>query len=160
MITSILQHLLALYFAIICNWELSSSEKSLVGYSREKKFILFFFHFFPHFLWQMPDYLVSNAKRLVDSKTPKHNGFEQFWKFEFRFEHFPRNTRFLSIEGPSNYLYIRITDWHWGSSGPEECPLSHLKVTKMWFGPNISEHVHSEPFFADFYCREGISCLR
>ena len=57
MIASILQHLLALYFAIICNWQLSSSEKSLVGYSREKKFIhvfqgfyrfrFLFFSFFP-----------------------------------------------------------------------------------------------------------------
>ena len=34
--------------------------------------------------------------------------------------------------------------------------ISHLKVTKMWFGPNIK--YYSECFFAEFCCWEGISC--
>ena len=79
MTTSILQQLLALYFAIIYSWQLSISGNSLVG---EKIIIylkdftnfdfLFFilsFHFF-HFLWQMPLCLVDFAKPMLYSKQP------------------------------------------------------------------------------------------
>ena len=40
-------------------------------------------------------------------------------------------------------------------SWPGKHPSSHLKVTKMWFGPNIK--YLPEPFFANFCCREGMS---
>ena len=50
---SILQQLLALYFAIIYSWQLSCSEKSLVGKKNSSIYLkdftdvdFFFFHFF------------------------------------------------------------------------------------------------------------------
>ena len=127
MAASILQQLLALYFAIIYNWQLSSSEKSLV----EKKnssmylkdfagldfFIYFFIYLFICFfiffykclftlsVMQSVCYTIS-SQPFFGWETPKHNSFDQFWKFNFYFEHFPRNTRFLSFGGPSNYLYL------------------------------------------------------
>ena len=77
---SILQQLLALYFAIIYSWQLSCSEKSLVGkknssiYLKDFTDVDFFFfiflHLFFHFLWQMPVYLVSYAKRMLYSEEP------------------------------------------------------------------------------------------
>ena len=38
-----------------------------------------------------------------------------------------------------------------------KCPSSNLKMTKMGFSP-INKFI-SGPFFADFCCREGISCF-
>ena len=38
------------------------------------------------------------ANRFVGSETPKHNAFHQFWNFKFCYEHFPRNTQFLSFD--------------------------------------------------------------
>ena len=95
------------------------------------------------------------VNRFVGSESSKHNAFNQFWKFNLHFEHFLRNTQFLSFGGPTNYLYLfknhrQVFSW------PEERPPPHLKVTKMWFGPNIKYFL--EPFFADFCCRRGISC--
>ena len=113
----------------------------------------------------MPVYLVgyanayavlSAANLSVGLVTPKQNAFDQFWKFKFHFVHFPRNTRFLSFYGPINCLYL-FKNHSQTSSWPGERPSCHLKVTKMWFGQNIK--YLSEPFFANFCCREGISCL-
>ena len=59
--------------------------------------------------------------------------------------------RFLSFDGPTDYLHLSKNHWSW----PGERPSSHLKVIKMWFGPIIK--YLSEPFFADFCCWEGIS---
>ena len=101
---------------------------------------LFSFLFFC-FVWQMSVYLVSYAKRVLysdqptvffGSEIPEHNDFEQFWNFKFHFEQFPRNTRFLSFDGPSNYFYLFMNHRHF-----RDRLLSCLKVTKMWFGPNI-----------------------
>ena len=81
---------------------------------------------------------------------------DQFWKFKFHFDHFPRNTWFLSFDGPTNYFYLfknRRQTFLW----PGERPSYLGKVTKMRFGPNIKYLL--EPFFADFRCREGISCI-
>ena len=80
------------------------------------------------------------------------NSFDQFWKFEFYFEHFPKNTRFLSFDGPSNYLYLFKNNrqaFSWSGEGPS----SHIKVTKMRFVPNIK--YFSEPFFVDFLLLGG-----
>ena len=114
----------------------------------------------------MPVYLVSYAKRtstvqadfnhFVGLKTPKYNDFDQFWKFKFHFEQFPRNTRFLSFDWSINYLYL-FKNHRQTFSWAGECPSSHLKVTKMWFGPNIKYLL--ETVFADFCCREGISFI-
>ena len=93
------------------------------------------------------------TKFFVGSEAPKHNDLNK--KFKFHFEHFPRNTPFLSFCGPSNYLHLFLT-----FSWPGESPSSHLKVTKMWFSAEIKYLLES--FFADFGCREGISfnCIK
>ena len=43
-------------------------------------------------------------------------------------------------------------------SWPGERPSAHLRITKMWLGPNIK--YLSEHFYADFCCREGILLLK
>ena len=96
------------------------------------------------------------ANQFVGSKTPKDNAFDQFWKFEFHFEDFWRNTQFLNFGGPSNYLYLfknHRETFPW----PGERPSSHIKVTKIWFAPNIK--YLSESFFVDFCHPEVISCI-
>ena len=78
------------------------------SHCREKKFIhisqrfyrfgfllhIFFIFFdkcvFTLSVTQSVCYTLSN-QRFVGSETPKHNAFDQFWKFKFHFEHFPRN---------------------------------------------------------------------
>ena len=78
MTASNLQQLLALYFTNIYGWQLSSSEKSMVGKKlihvsqgfHRFRFPFFFFFIFVHFLWQMPVYLVSYAKRMLYSEQP------------------------------------------------------------------------------------------
>ena len=66
-----------------------------------------------------------------------------------------QETQYLSLDGPSNYLYL-FKNRQQASLWPGELSSSHLKVTKTWFGPNIKYLL--ETFFADFCCREGISC--
>ena len=93
----------------------------------------------------------------LDLNTPKRNAFDQFWKFKFRIEYFPRNSRFLSFNGPINYLYL-FKNHQQTFSWPGERPSSRLKVTKIWFDPNINYLLES--FFANFCCRESISSLQ
>ena len=93
------------------------------------------------------------ANRFVGSEKPNYNAFDQFWKIKFHFIHSPRNKRFLSFDRPSNYLYQFKNKWQ-AFSWPVERLSSHLKVAKMWFGPNIK--YLSEPFFAGSRCRKGI----
>ena len=75
MTASILQHLLALYFAIIYSWQLSSSEKTLVRkkflpyISRVLQIYISFTQIF-FFFWEMPVYLVGYAKRMLYSEQP------------------------------------------------------------------------------------------
>ena len=85
------------------------------------------------------------ANRFAGSEAPKHNAFDQFWKFRFHFKHFPRNTQL----DPVIVCIDPVIIW--------ERLSSHLKVTKMWFGPNIRYLLTF--FFADFCCWEGISLL-
>ena len=170
---SILQQLLALYFTIIYSWQLSSSEKSIMGkkfihmpqgfYRFRFLFLFFFFSFFFIFFDKscLPcrlhkDYAVlSAANRCVGSETSKHNTFDQLWKFKIPFLNFFQETHNLSFGGTSNYLYLfkncRQTFW-W----PGERLSSRLKVTKMWFDPN--KKYLWEPSFADFCWREGFPC--
>ena len=134
-------------FIFLCNPQKSPINVCLI-------FFFLFFNFFIFFFFQSYTVLCT-AKRFVALETLKHNDLDQFWEFKFHFKHFPRNTQFLSFDGPRNYLYLfkyhrQIFPW------PEERPLSHLKVTKMWFGLNIK--YLSEQFSADFCCREDISC--
>ena len=153
--------MLALYFAIICRWQLSSSEKLLVGKENSSIYFrdltdldIFYTDIVFHFLWQMPVYLVGYAKCMLYSEqsTVLLTHFENLDFISNIFQ----ETRFLSLDGPTNYLYL-FKKHQQTFSWPGERPSSHLKVTKMWFGPNIK--YRSEPFFAGFCCREGISCL-
>ena len=48
-------------------------------------------------LWAANRFVGQSFCRFVES--PKHDNSAQFWKSKFRFEHFRRNTRFLSSDG-------------------------------------------------------------
>ena len=119
--------LLVLYLAIIYSWQLSSSDKltTFQVISREKtihmihrfyrfRFLLYryFFIFFGnaclHCRLHKAYGVLWAANRFVDLETRHLNtdALDQFWKFEFHFEHFPRNTRFLSFDALTNYLYL------------------------------------------------------
>ena len=89
-------------------------------------------------------------------ETPEQNDFDQFWKFKFNFKHFPRNTQFLSFDGPSNYLYLFKNHWQ-TFSWPGERQSSQFRVTKIRFGLIIK--YLSELFFVDLCCWKGIFCL-
>ena len=108
----------------------------------------------------MSVYLVGYAKRTLYSEQPtvllarRHlktiicTNFENLTSIS--------NTQFLSFNGPSNCLYL-FKSHRQTISWPGKGPSCHIKVTKMWFGTNIK--YLSEPFFADFCCRKGISCF-
>ena len=114
MTASILQQLLALYFAIIYSWQLSSNEKSLVGkknssiHSKDFTDLDFFYTdiWFFHFLWQMPVYLVCYTKRMRYFEKPtvlltqRHLNIMLLTNFENL--NLFRNTKFLSFEGPTS----------------------------------------------------------
>ena len=92
MTASVLKQSLALYFPIICSWQLSSSEKSLVG-KKVHPYILkilqisiteiFFFSFtltnacYP---CRLRPAVLGAANRFVGSETPKYNAFDLFSK--------------------------------------------------------------------------------
>ena len=98
MTASILQQLLALYFSITYSWQLSSSEKSLVGIKNSSIYFKDFtdLDFYNSFVFQFFSFSLTNvclprqvckahpvlwaANRFVGSETPKHNDFDQFWK--------------------------------------------------------------------------------
>ena len=133
--------MLALYFAIICRWQLSSSEKLLVGKENSSIYFrdltdldIFYTDIVFHFLWQMPVYLVGYAKCMLYSEqsTVLLTHFENLDFISNIFQ----ETRFLSLDGPTNYLYL-FKKHQQTFSWPGERPSSHLKVTKMWFGLNI-----------------------
>ena len=84
-------------------------------------------------------------------ETPKYNVLAQFWKPKFFSEHFSRNSRFLSFEGSSNYLYL-FKNHRQRFSWLGERPSSFLKFSKIWFGPNIK--YLSQPLFVDFFVIE------
>ena len=106
MTASALKQLLALYFPIIYSWQLSSSEKSLVGKNVHpyiSKILqisftqIFFFSFtltnacYPCRLRKA--YAVPwAAKRFVRSEIPKHNAFDLIGEIFFFFE---LNTLFI-----------------------------------------------------------------
>ena len=161
---------------IVCNyillvtfkkWEVISRLKNSSIYLKDfEDFDLFFFTFFFVFSFSLRNaclpcqlrkaYAVLCCLRFVGSETPRQNDFEQFWKFEFHLERFPRNTRVIDFDGPSDYLYL-FKNHRQAFPRPGERPSSLLKDTKMWFGPNVKYLL--KPFFEDFCYREGISCL-
>ena len=66
MTASILQQLLALYFAFISSWQLSSSEQILVGKRNSTIYLKDFTD------------LDFSTTRFVGLEIPKHNAFDQF----------------------------------------------------------------------------------
>ena len=65
---------------------------------------------------------------------------------------FHKTHGFLVLTDP---VIVYIKNHRQRFSWSTERPPSYLKVTKMWFGPNIK--YFSESFFADICCRDGIS---
>ena len=131
---SILQQLLALYFTIIYSWQLSSSEKSIMG----KKFIhmpqgfyrfrfLFLFFFFFHsfsFSLTNPAYLVGYTKIMLYSQQPtvvlarRHLNTILLTNFEnskFHFWTFSKKHIILVLAEPVIIcIYLRTADRHFG----------------------------------------------
>ena len=103
---------------------LSSSEMSLLRKKNSSTYLKYFtdLHFFYtdvfFFAFSLtnvclPCRLRKVANRFVGSKTPKHNAFDKFWKFKSHFEHFSRNTWFLSLDDPVIIcIYLKTTDRH------------------------------------------------
>ena len=107
-----LQLYIAGNFQVVRSHYLAKKSYIYLNISRILRFRFLFFHFFSFDKCLLPCRLHKvaaafwAANRFVGSKRPKHNVFDQFWKCKFHFEHFPRKTRFLSFNGPSNYLYL------------------------------------------------------
>ena len=138
---SILQQLLALYFAIIYSWQLISSEKPLVGknfnHMSQRDFTdLFYTDFFSFFL-EMPVHLVGYAKRMLYPDQPtvllarRHLNTMlltlsmNIWKFKFHLEYFLTNATFLSFDGLSYDLYLFNKE-------PAYLPLKKTTLTFLW----------------------------
>ena len=110
----------------------------------------------------MTVYLVSYAKCMLYSEQPtvllakRHLNAMILTNFEnvnSLSNIFQERQDFLVLMDPVIIcVYLRTTDSHFSDKGN-----FRLKVTKMRFGANIK--YFSEPFFADFCCREGIYCL-
>ena len=157
---SILQQLLALYFAIIYSWQLSSGEKSLV----EKKFIHIFqgfyrFRFLSHRYICFFFFHFSLTNRCLPYRLPKRMLYSEQPTVLLAQRHLNTilltnfenlnsiSNIFQENDGPTNYLYL-FKNHRQTFSWPGERQSSHLKVTKMWFVPKIK--YLSEPFFAVF----------
>ena len=106
----------------------------------------------------MPVYLVGYAKSMLYSEQPTNLLARKHLNTMLltNFKHFSRNTQFLSFDGPSNYLYL-FKNHQQTFPWPGERPSSHIKVTKIWFAPNIKYLLES--CFMDFCCPEVISCI-
>ena len=99
----------------------------------------------------MPVYLVCYAKRMRYSEQPtvlltrRHLNIMLSTNFEN--SNLFRNTKFLSFEGPTSYLYL-FKNYRQTFSWPTECRSSHLKVVKIWFSPNNAFRNSSLGIFA------------
>ena len=136
---------LALYFAIIYRWQLSRSEKSLVGkkdssiYDKDftdLDFFFIFFLFFFHFLWQIPVYLVSYANCLLYSEqatvllSRRYLNITILTNFEIlnSISNILLETHdFLVLKDPIIIcIYLRTTDRHFRDQGNVRHPTSKL----------------------------------
>ena len=121
MTASILQKLLGFYLAIIYSQQLQvvrsrGKKSSIISQGFFTDLNLFFLFFFYLFIFlnkaciscqlHKAYALLWAADCLVSTETSKHSDFDDFWKFKFHFEYFPRNTQFLSFDGPISYLYL------------------------------------------------------
>ena len=78
----------------------------------------------------------------VGSETPKHKAFDQFWKFNFPFKHFPSNTRSLSFDRSSNYLYLFNNH---RQTGERPSPTLRLLITSKTFHDGGRYHIETSP---------------
>ena len=136
MTASILQQLLALYFALIYSWQLSSSETSSVG-----KKIIYIFKGFYRFRFTLHKYFfpfsLTNSfgyvKRMPYSEQPtillarRHPNTMFLTDFEnlIRFRTYFKSTRFLTFDKPTNYLYL----------------FKNHRQTFLWIGKRPSPHL-------------------
>ena len=132
MTASILQQLLALYVAITYSWQLSSSEKSLVW---KKNSSIYFKGFSDLDLFYTFFFIFSYAKRMLYSEQPTVS-------LAWRNLNTMLLTNFENLNSISNIFEETLFLSFHG-------PTDYLYLFKN----------PSEPFFADFCCREGISCL-
>ena len=163
MTASILQQLLALYFAVAYSWQLLSSEKALVGrkfiHISQHIYILIFFFFFVIFFDKCL-FTLSVSDRLLYSEqttvllTWRHLNTMILTNFENLnsiWNIFQETHDFLFLIDPVIIcIYLRITERHFQHQGNV-----HYSTKKL-LGPN---KYFLEPFFAEFYCQEGIFCL-
>ena len=133
MAASILQQLLALYFTIIYSWQLSSSEKSIMGKKSsicledftdlDFFFFSFFFHLFS-FSFTNPAYLVGYTKIMLYSQQPtvvlarRHLNtilLTNFENLKFHFRTFSKKHTILVLADPVIIcIYLRTAGTHFG----------------------------------------------
>ena len=108
-----------------------------------------FFIFFEKYLF----YLVScYAKRMLYSGQPtvllarRHLNTMLLTNFEFHFKHFPRKTRCLNFDGPSNYLHLFEKHRHFRDQGNVLHPT--WKLLKCDFVQTF--HTFGNPFLQIF----------
>ena len=117
MTASVLQQLLALYFSIIYSWQLSSSEKILLG-KKIHPFISRVLQIHISFTLMLFSFSLTNAwltcrlrksyavlwagNHFVGSESPIDNTLDQFENLNS----IRRNTRSLSFHGPTIYLHL------------------------------------------------------
>ena len=127
-------------------------------YLKEFTDLDFFYKGCFHFLRQMPVYLVdyANVCSTVISQPflARRHLNTMFLPNLENLNSFPnifQDSRFLSFEGSSNYLYL-FKNHRQRFSWLGERPSSYLKFSKIWFGPNIK--YLSQPLFVDFFVIE------
>ena len=62
----------------------------------------------------------------VGLETPKHNAFDQFWKFEFLFEHCPTHDFLVLTDPVIIFIYLKATNRQFGDQGNVLQPISKL----------------------------------
>ena len=136
MTASILQQLLALYFVIIYNWQLSS----------RFNFSSFFF------IWQMPVFLISYAKDKLHYEQPtvllarRHLSTTNFENLNSISNIFQETYGFLVLTDPVIIsIYLRTTDIHLSDQRNVRHPTSKILKCDL-----VQTY---------FCCWEGISCL-
>ena len=115
MTASILQHLLALYFAITYSWQISSSEKSIAMKKSSSIYLKDFTDFFFFIFFDKYTFTLSVKESVCCTQQPSvllareylnTTLLTNFENLNSNFEHFPRNTRFLSFGALIDYLYL------------------------------------------------------
>ena len=121
-----------------------------------------FFVFFDHQnITQMPVYNVGYVKGMRYCEQPTVLLARTYLNLNSISNIFQETHGFLVLKDPVIIcIYLRKSQLLWHQQQKflwlGERPSSHLKVTKIYFGPEIK--YLSEAFFADFWCQDGIPC--